>query len=196
VQRRFSANSVVVNQEDTADRLYLLTNGRGRHFYITEEGRKILLHSLTPGDIFGSAALLSTPSHYLVSIEMQQDSWLLIWDRATIRRLAARFPRLLDNVLEIAAYRYLSWYVAAHAALTCSTARQRLANALASLADGTGHKIRDGIELQVSNEDLANTANITPFTASRLLNEWQRSGALSKTRGRILLRSPERLFSH
>jgi CRP-like cAMP-binding protein len=41
---------------------------------------------------------------------------------------------------------------------------------------------------------LANKANITLFTASRLLSEWQRSGAVVKTRGRILLRNLQKLF--
>lgn len=192
--RRFFANSVVVNQEDAADHLFLLMEGRGRYFYITEDGRKILLHWLTPGDIFGSSALLSRPFHYLVSTEMLKDSRLLVWGRATIRRLATRYPQLLDNTLAIAATDYLAWYIASHAALTCHTARQRLVDVLVSLAEGIGHKIPGGIELNVSNEDLANAANVTPFTASRLLNEWQRNGVLVKSRGRLLLHSLEQLF--
>jgi CRP-like cAMP-binding protein len=43
---------------------------------------------------------------------------------------------------------------------------------------------------------LAIAANITPFTTSRLLNEWRRNGAVVKTRGKILLRFPQRLFEH
>jgi CRP-like cAMP-binding protein len=57
-----------------------------------------------------------------------------------------------------------------------------------------GTKYPDGIHLEITNEQLANTANITLFTASRLLSEWQRSGAVVKARGRILLRHPEQLF--
>jgi len=41
---------------------------------------------------------------------------------------------------------------------------------------------------------LANAANVTPFTASRLMSDWQRDRALVKRRGAILLRSPERLL--
>jgi CRP-like cAMP-binding protein len=50
------------------------------------------------------------------------------------------------------------------------------------------------VELDVTNEELAQAANVTHFTASRLLNHWQRQGALVKTRGKILLRSPEKLL--
>jgi hypothetical protein len=42
---------------------------------------------------------------------------------------------------------------------------------------------------------LADTANVTPFTASRLLSAWQRRSVVKKSRGKILLRHPARLFA-
>jgi CRP-like cAMP-binding protein len=89
---------------------------------------------------------------------------------------------------------YLRIYVATHIALTSNTARQRLVRVLANLAAGFGRKVTRGIELDVTNEDLAYAANVTHFTASRLLSEWSRSGILVKERGKVLLRSPEGLF--
>jgi len=85
-------------------------------------------------------------------------------------------------------------YLAAHRALICSTARERLAQVLASIASGVGRNVAGGLEPDVRNEELANEANVTLFTASRLLNEWQRAGILEKNRGKILLRSPESLL--
>jgi len=81
-------------------------------------------------------------------------------------------------------------------ALTCHNARQRLAELLVTLAGAIGRVTRSGIELDVTNEELASASNVTLFTASRLLNEWQRQGALTKSRRKVLLRSPERLFPH
>ncbi len=37
-------------------------------------------------------------------------------------------------------------------------------------------------------------ANITPFTVSRVMSEWQCGGILAKKRGKVLLPSPERLL--
>ena len=87
--RQFRASSVIINLEDPAERLFLLTSGQGRHFVITSEGRKILLNWLTPGQIFGGAAILSTPSHYLASTEVVADSCALVWDTQTIREMIA-----------------------------------------------------------------------------------------------------------
>jgi CRP-like cAMP-binding protein len=56
--QRFSANSVVVNQAAAAKNVFLLTHGYAKHFFITDDGKKILLRWLVPGDITGAATLL------------------------------------------------------------------------------------------------------------------------------------------
>jgi CRP-like cAMP-binding protein len=191
-QRRFLRSSVITNQGQPADQLFLLVHGHARYFYLTSEGQKILLRWLVPGEIFGGATLLRRPYKYLVSTEMVKSGWALTWDRVTVRGLAEKYPRLLENMLAIATD-YLDGYLAVHISMTCHSARQRLAHVLVNLASGIGYAVPGGLELRVSNEELANTANVTPFTASRLLNDWQRLGTLVKSRGKILLRYPERL---
>jgi CRP/FNR family transcriptional regulator, nitrogen oxide reductase regulator len=47
--------------------------------------------------------------------------------------------------------------------------------------------------LQINNEELANQANVTIFTVSRLLSEWQRKGLLTKSRGKVLIRTSDEL---
>jgi CRP/FNR family transcriptional regulator, nitrogen oxide reductase regulator len=192
-QRRYLVNSVITNHGNPADHLFLLTNGRARHFFVTQDGEKTLLLWLTPGDIFGGIAFLSKPRDYLLSTEAVKDSSVLVWDHSTMRRLAVQYPRLGENALLIAAD-YLTWYLADHVALTCRTARQRLAQVLVCLSGAIGQKGPDGVEFDATNEELASAANISPFTACRLLSEWQCDRAIVKRRGKILLRSPERLF--
>jgi CRP-like cAMP-binding protein len=148
---------------------------------------------LPAGKIIGGAALQSRPSTYIVSTETVKDSTMLVWERPAIRRLALRYPRLLDNAFVLAA-EFLTFYVTTHVALACHAAPQRLAAILLNLAQGVGQKVPSGIELDVTNEELAQAANVTHFTTSRLLNHWQRQGALVKTRGKILLLSPENLL--
>ena len=194
-RRQCVSNSVVANQGSPADHLFLLTEGRVRFFFNTPDGKKVNLLWLTPGEIFGEAALLSNPSWYLVSTETLKDSSMLVWDRDTLRNLAGGYPRLLENALLIA-YDYLAWYVADHVALISHTARQRLAGVLVCLARTIGKRVSDGFEFEARNEELASAANVTAFTTSRLLSEWQRNGAVLKRRGKVVLRSPDRLFLH
>jgi len=194
-KRSCLANSVVTNQGDPADYLFLLTKGCARYFVVTPDGRKVLLHWLMPGEVFGGAALLSTPVSYLVSTEMVTDSWVLVWRRKTIRELAARYPELMENAL-LVAFDYMTLFVAAHVALVSHSARERLAGVLVSLAEGFGKDVSGGVKLVITNEELANAANVTTFTASRLLSEWQRNGAVVKSRGGVVLRAPHKLLLH
>jgi CRP-like cAMP-binding protein len=193
--RRFRASSVIINQEDPAERFFLLTSGHGRHFVITNEGRKILLHWLTAGQIFGGAAILSTSVQYLASTEVLSDSCALVWERQAIRELVSTFPALIDNVLSIAVTESIAWSTAAHVSLTTDDAHGRVAHLLVSLASAIGKATRAGVEITVLNEDLAEGANVTPFTVSRCLRGWRRAGVLAKRRGKILLRKPELLLA-
>jgi CRP-like cAMP-binding protein len=192
-QQRFAANSVIARQGNSARNLYLLLNGRLRRFFLTEDGRKIVLLRITSGEIFGEAALLAKPVEYIVSGEAATATTTLVWSRHTIRGLCVQYPRLLENALLIS-FDYFAAYRAAHESLICDSAPQRLARLLANLANGIGQKVPGGVELDIRNEELANEANISLFTASRLLSAWQREGILEKRRGKVLLRFPGRLL--
>jgi hypothetical protein len=87
------------------------------------------------------------------------------------------------------------WSTAAHIALSSEGARGRVAHLLVSLASAIGEATPDGVEMQITNEDLAEGANVTAFTVIRCLSDWRRAGILTKRRGKILLRKPELLLA-
>jgi CRP-like cAMP-binding protein len=193
--RRFAANSVITYQGQPAESLFLLTKGRARYFFDEQGGRHIILHWVTVGELIGGKTLLAKPDTYLLGSESVKECNFLVWDRATIRGFVAQYPVLMENALATASD-YLAWYLGAHVALTCHSAEQRLAGVLGSLVGVIGRNVAGGVELDVTNEELANAANVTAFTASRVLSAWQRSGVVKKSRGKILLRQPTRLSSH
>jgi CRP-like cAMP-binding protein len=190
--RRFEPGSFITHQGFPANSIALLLRGRARFTCTTIAGRKLYLRWIHPGEVCGLTALLSEQKAYLMSAEVVRASVALVWHRRTMRSFVAACPRLLDSGL-LLAFDYLRLYQIAHISATSRTARQRLALVLGAMASGIGRKVGDGVELTVRNEDLANEANVTVFTASRFLNEWQREGMLVKTRGKIVLRSPEGL---
>jgi CRP-like cAMP-binding protein len=192
-KRSFPVHSVMAHEGYAAEHLFLLIRGRARGFCMTPQGEKVPVFWFPPGEVFGGAALLSKPVDYLVSTEAVSNSTVLVWDRATIRSFWNKYPRLVENGLLIA-YDYFVVYRSLHISATCHTARQRLAQVLGNLASGLGRRVTEGVELDVRNEELASEANITIFTASRLLNEWQRKGFITKSRGRVVVRSPEDLM--
>jgi CRP-like cAMP-binding protein len=89
----------------------------------------------------------------------------------------------------------VAWLIAAHVSLSADDARGRVAHLLVSLASAIGKVTHNGVDLRVLNEDLAEGANVTPFTVSRCLRDWEHAGLVAKRRGGILLRRPELLLA-
>ena len=190
--RRFRARTLMAGEGQPADKLFLMIEGLARTFTTTRKGEKSVVLWIPPPAVSGGRALLSQPMEYLLSTESVTDSFTLVWSRSAILPLTKQYPKLLENALLIASD-YLETCRGLHVAATCDSASQRVARVLGNLAKGMGQRGSEGIELTVSNEDLANEANVTIFTVSRLLNEWQRKGLLVKSRGSVMVRSPEDL---
>lgn len=186
--------TVFTEEGGPAREFFVLVSGRARYFFVSRTGRKVILHWIGPGEIVGGMSLLSEPESYMVSAETVKPTSMLVWKRDSIRHLLSLNPRLFDNALSFV-LQYLLLYRIGHARLICDSARQRLASVLHDLAKCIGHPVENGIEVQVTNEDLASTANVTPFTTCRILSEWQRQGLVAKRRGRIILFSGTKLMS-
>jgi CRP-like cAMP-binding protein len=191
--RHFPAGSVMLHQGYTANKLLLLLQGKARCTFVTENGQRLVLHWYPPGKVLGLAALLPIKCEYFINTEAAEDCWALLWEGASVRRLANSYPLLWQNSFLILA-QGIGGFVASHASQANDTAPQRLARVLVNLADALGNRTPSGVELTIKNEDLADAANVTLFTTSRLLSEWQRNGLVIKTRGKVVLRSPEALL--
>jgi len=115
-----------------------------------------------------------------------------VWSRSSIVSLTKQHPILLENALMIASD-YFAAYRDLLVAASHHTASERIAQVLAKLSRELGHRGFEGTVVNVSNEELANEANVTIFTVSRTLGEWQRKGLVLKRRGQVVVRSPEGL---
>jgi len=170
--------------------LFLLRKGRLKYYRISKKGDEVLLWWVSPGEIFGMAALVTTPLRYIGTAEAVDDSELLVWSRKKIRLLAAEHEQLSQNALTILTH-YLSEYADRLVGLASETAEQRLAHTLLRLGERIGHVRSGGVELAITNEHLSSLADVSAFTASRQLQLWERQGVLRKSRGKILILSPE-----
>src|SRR5262249_20273524 len=189
----FAPNHTIVSGGSPATSLFQLTSGAAKFFRVTKNGEEVLLWWLSAGDTFGLAALLAPPLHYIGTAEAISDCELLVWGRDKIRPLACDYEVLAENALSIILY-YLAAFADRLVGLTTETAEQRLARTLLQLSHRTGHVRSSGIELAIKNEDLSGLANVSLFTASRHLKNWERQGILEKTRGKINIVSPEGLL--
>ncbi len=190
--RRIHARTVITREGHDADKLFMFLEGRGRMFATTSGGEKVILLGVFSGDIAGGRAALREPMKYLVSTETVIDSTVLVWSGSVFVPFLTKYPRVMENGL-LTASDYLESYQDLLIAASHDTAGKRVARALDGWAKSIGKKVDDGLGLHINNEELANQANVTIFTVSRLLSEWQRKGLLVKSRGKVVIRTPVEL---
>ena len=191
--RRISAKHNITTGGDRATHLFLVQSGRVRFYHLTKQGGLVLLASLVPGDVIGLVAMVKRPFPYMATAEATSDCELFAWEHSVICKLVSRYPLLGENGLRLA-LGYLRNYVERHIGLVTKTAEERLAETLLRLGDQSGEVHPDGIEIRATNDELAGLADISTFTASRVLSNWVRAGTVSKGRGRVLLHAPEALM--
>lgn len=163
-------------------------SGRTAVYRLAHDGDKLFLRWGVPGDVFGLAVILRTPARYLVTVEAVQEGSLLAWDLAASRTLVLRCPSLSKAVSSVVA-NYLEGLIDVLGAYAFQTAQERIARLLVESAKQLGRTGSEGIELDLTNEQLAVVAHMSPFTASRNLSKWQKLGVLKKRRGKIVLPS-------
>jgi CRP/FNR family transcriptional regulator, nitrogen oxide reductase regulator len=187
-QERISAHQILQQEGDRAIRLWLLVTGYVAVYRLARNGDKVFLRWGVPGDTFGLATILGLPERYIVTIETVQEGSLLAWDLASSRTLALRCPNLNKAVNAVVA-NYLESLVNVLGTYAFLPAEQRLARVLVESARQLGRNGHEGIELDLTNEQLAVAARMTVFTATRKLRKWRRQGILTKRRGGIVLPS-------
>jgi CRP-like cAMP-binding protein len=185
---RVSPRQLLQREGDPATRWWLLVTGRVATYRVVDEGGKLFLRWGVPGDVFGLATIVRAPARYLVTVEAVQEGSLLAWDLPSCRALVLQCPSLSKAVNAVVS-NYLDGLIEALAARSFQTAEKRLARMLVMSARQIGRTGREGIELDLTNEQLALTAHVSLFTATRKLSKWQDLGILKKHRGKIVLRS-------
>jgi CRP-like cAMP-binding protein len=193
-RRNVKKSEIVASTDQVSTYLFLVKAGCLNCYVVTNDGRRILLRRLIPGNVFGLGSFLSEPMNYIGTAQAVANSEILMWEHRLVRHLSRAYPRFGENALR-SSLRCLALYAKRHMALISSNAQERLAYVLTSLASGAGRTLPEGVEIEINNEDLASLADISFFTASRILKRWEHKGAVKKSRGKILISHPEKILA-
>lgn len=194
VVRKFAQGQTIVQAGEPALHLYLLKSGAVNCFRVTLGGRQVLLTRLSSGEAFGLGALLDKPAGDISTAVALRQTEVHVWPHWVVRRFMEKQPKLAENALRIG-LEYLKLCSDRHLALAFSSAEARLTRTLAVVGARTGRPTARGLEVQITNEDLASLADIGSYTASRILQKLHRSGALEKRRGRVFIRTWQRILA-
>jgi len=179
---------------DKAVHLFVVLRGTVKYSRLTTEGDEIALRLFTPGETFGLATLLPDPPNYLGTAEAMVAGELLVWNHDDISQLSDRYPQIRTNALSIA-LSLLGTISDRHASLFEGSASHRVARALIDVGRRSGGIHPKGIDVHITNEQLGSLADVSRFTASRVLSGWNKAGVITKERKTVHIHSPEGLLS-
>jgi CRP-like cAMP-binding protein len=119
--RKLRPGQVLCRMDEPAEHLYVLLKGRVQLSRASRSGHDVLVSVLVPGDVFGLVCLLTRRATYMGTAEAMEAGEAMVWDRATVQRLARPNPQLTANALTIA-LAMVAQFAARHEALIDSSA--------------------------------------------------------------------------
>jgi CRP/FNR family cyclic AMP-dependent transcriptional regulator len=185
MRRTYDKDEVIFSQSDPGDALFGVVTGRVRISASSAGGREVFLNIMEPGDTFGEIALLDGRPR-TASASATAPSDLLMVTREQFFGLLAREPLLTDHLLRLlcARLRWVSGFAEESALLPVPA---RLARRLLSLGKLHGHESEAGIELKVSQDELARFLGLSRQIVNQHLQDWKARGWVEVGRGRILI---------
>lgn len=185
VRRTVERDAVIFAQSDPGDALYGVMTGRVRISASSAAGKEMFLNIMEPGDIFGEIALLDGRQRSAAATAMSATE-LFVVTREQFLGLLAREPQLVDHLLQLLCgrLRWVSGFAEESALLSVPA---RLARRLLSLGKLHGHETRAGLELKVSQEEVARFLGLSRQIVNQYLQDWKAQRWVDLGRGRIMI---------
>ncbi len=173
--------------------MVLIQSGSVKLTQLSANGNEVILWMNGTGDAMGVHAD-STSCNHTCSARAIEQCKALVWEYARLQMLVVEYPQLRKNISQILATR-LHELEERFREVATEKVSQRLAFALSRILKRVGKKSREGIEVSVSREELAQLTGTTLFTISRILSKWAEMGVVIPRREAVLVPDPERLES-
>lgn len=191
--RRYDEGRAVFDEGAAADRFFLLLDGYIRVIRTTPTGEQVIALHIAPGALFGIAPALHRETYPATAVAAAE-SLALSWPA----RLWPEFTEKYDG-FATESYRTIGTRLGEMQTrltdLATKAVEQRLACALLQMANQTGRRTEEGIEIAfpITRQNISQMTGTTLHTVSRLLSAWEKDGIVRSSRRRIIVTAPHRL---
>lgn len=183
VERRYRAGTLLIQEGDGGDTVYVVRSGRLRVFVADQRGREVTLATCEAGDYVGEMALDGGPRS--ASVEATEATVCSVITRQTLEAFLEDRPQFALNLIRRLIRR---------ARLATQSARSLalidVYGRLAQLLDSMALEQADGtrcIPMRLTHQDIANHIACSREMVSRLMRDLQDGGYLSMRGRQIVL---------
>lgn len=191
--KRYQEGSAVFREGAPASRFHLLLDGFIRVVRTTADGDQVIVLHIPPGQLFGIAPAIGRDTYPATAV-CASESLALGWPVRLWSEFTARYDGFATETYRTVGERLGEVHTKV-TELATKAVEQRVAAALLRMANQSGRRIPEGIEIAfpITRADIAEMTGTTLHTVSRLLSAWERDGIVRSGRRRIIVTAPHRL---
>lgn len=176
-------------QGDLATHVHILTEGQIKLLQSNPAGQQVNLRTVYPWNLFGALGVVRDGAKYPASAQALEDSASFTLDSAFLMHFIETRPQIARGLMQVMTG-YIEEMQLRYRELATERVEQRIARVVLRLAAQSGQKAEDGIELELTRQDLAEMSGTTLYTVSRVLADWDRRGLVKAGREQVKIRRP------
>jgi CRP-like cAMP-binding protein len=191
--RTFARDEVLFTQGQPVRSLIMLETGSVKLTQLSPAGNEVVMWMSGSGQPVNINAEAPSCSHTCSARAMEQCK-ALVWEYQRLQTLLNQYPQIRRNISRILAGRLQELEERFREVATEKVAK-RLASTLLRLLKSVGKPSKDGVEVSLTREELAQMTGTTLFTISRVLSKWAAEGFVQARRQAVVVHNPQRLES-
>ncbi len=191
--RSFAAGTAVFQEDEKAERFFLLLDGTIRVVKITLDGEQVTSLHIPSGQLFGIAQALGRETYPATAVAASE-ILVLSWPASLWQTFVATYPGFASETYKTIGNRVTEMNTRI-IEMSTKHVEQRIARALLRLINQSGTRTPEGIEISfpITRQDVSEMTATTLHTVSRLLSAWEKDGLVSSKRKKIVVCDPHRL---
>nr|WP_229666621.1 Crp/Fnr family transcriptional regulator [Paraliobacillus quinghaiensis] len=181
-------NTFLFQQGETVSEIYIILSGRVQIGKISPDGRELTLRICTKHDIVGELALDDEEIKYILNAKVMEDGEVGVIKKQTLDEKLLTDSKLAMEFLKIMNLNYRRDQTKFRD-LVLHGKKGALYSTLIRLSNSYGEKKQDGILLNINltNQELANFCGTSRESVNRLLNELKRNEIIGMEKGKITI---------
>ncbi len=187
--KEYAKRQVVLEPEDH-DKVFILKSGQVEIYQITQEGKKIIVDILGPGNVFGDLGVDESAEHF---VEATTDSFVCVIGKNEFFQMVSKNPQIANTLVRelftkiVEGEKQIS-------ALASDSLITKVKNLLLRLAKTHGRHLKQKVFIttKFTHEELANMIGISRQTMTEILNKLESQGIISRHH-KIIAFDPQKL---
>lgn len=191
--RTFARDEILFCEGQPVRNLILLESGSVKLTQLSPGGNEVLMWMSGSGQAVNVNADPISCQH-TCSARAMEHCHALVWEYQKLQTLLNEYPQLRKNISRILAGRLKELEERFREVATERVAK-RLALTLLRLLKQVGKPSKEGIQVSLTREELAQMTGTTLYTISRVLSRWAEKGFVHPLRESVVVNDPQGLES-